>query len=86
MSQDDRAALVAFLQGRQLALPEGWNDDTLLIQSGVLDSLALFELILWIEERLGSAVDPTRFELALELGSVRRIVAFMARRRKEAVP
>ena len=81
MSGDDRTALIAFLSGRNLQLPAGWDDDTALISAGVLDSLALFEVILWLEERLGSPVDPTSFELAEELDSVRRILAFLDRRR-----
>ena len=81
MTQDDRAALIAFLGGRQLPLPAGWDEDTRLIHSGLLDSLALFELILWLEERLGEPVDPTRFELAEELDTMRRILAFLEHRR-----
>jgi len=79
----DRAALIGFLEGRNLMLPPGWNDDTRLIHSGILDSLALFELILWLEERLGQPIDPTRFELAEELDTVRDILRFLERRRGE---
>jgi hypothetical protein len=39
---DDREALLGFLMGRTLQFPEHWNDETRLIHSGILDSLALF--------------------------------------------
>ena len=83
MTQADREALIGFLEGRNLLLPPGWNEETQLIQSGILDSLGLFELILWLEERLGQPVDPTRFELAVELGTMGDILRFLERRRGE---
>jgi acyl carrier protein len=85
MSPTDREALIGFLESRALTLPQGWNDDTRLIHSGILDSLALFELILWLEERLGEPVDPTRVELAEELDTVRDILGFLERRRGEGL-
>lgn len=83
MRPHDREALIEFLGSRALMLPPDWNDDTRLIHSGILDSLALFELILWLEERLGHPVDPTRFELTEELDTVRDILRFLQRRRGE---
>lgn len=81
MRSPDREALIGFLESRDLALPREWNDDTRLIRSGILDSLALFELILWLEERLDQPVDPTRFELVEELDTVRDILRFLEQRR-----
>jgi len=76
---DERTALIAFLKSRDVLLPEGWDDDTSLVRSGILDSLALLDLILWLEQRLGRPIDPTAIELAAELDSLRDILAFLAR-------
>jgi acyl carrier protein len=81
--QDDRVALIGFLESRNLLLPPGWTEDSPLIRSGILDSVALFELILWLEERLGRPVDPTRFELVEELDTVRGMLRFLARCRED---
>jgi acyl carrier protein len=73
-----------------LATIAGWNlplepaDDTPLIGSGLLDSLALFNLVLWVEEKTGSPVDPTQFDLPREWDTVAGIVAFVERRRSRA--
>ena len=53
---------------------------TLLFADGRLDSLALFNLVLWIEERTGQPVDPTAVDVAQEWASVRDILAFVAAR------
>jgi acyl carrier protein len=83
---DDREALLGFLKDKSLLFPEHWNDETRLIHSGILDSIALLELIVWLEERLGQPIDPTRFELAEELDSVSSILRFVERRRAEGSP
>jgi acyl carrier protein len=77
--QDERTALIVFLKSRDVLLPEGWDDDTSLVRSGVLDSLALLELIIWLEQRLGRPIDPTTFELGDELDTIRDILEFLAR-------
>jgi acyl carrier protein len=76
---DERTALIAFLKSRDVLLPEGFDDDTSLVRSGILDSLALLDLILWLEQRLGRPIDPSAFELAEALDSIRDILAFLAR-------
>ena len=76
---DERTALIAFLKSRDVLLPEGWDDDTSLVRSGILDSLALLDLILWLEQRLGRPIDPSALELAEALDSIRDILAFLAR-------
>ena len=79
VESDVRAGLIDFLKRRDVLLPESWDDDTSLIRSGVLDSLALLELILWLEQRLGRPIDPGSFELAAELDTVRDILGFLER-------
>lgn len=76
---DERTSLIAFLKSRDVLLPEGWDDDTSLIRSGILDSLALLDLILWLEQRLGRQIDPTTFELVDALDTVRDILGFLVR-------
>jgi acyl carrier protein len=61
----------------------GDADDALdLFECGGLDSLALFNLVLWIEERTGEPVDPTQFDLTREWASVRDILAFVGARER----
>jgi acyl carrier protein len=76
----ERAALLEFLASRVVPLPDE-GDDASLIRSGLIDSVALLDLILWIEARLGHAIDPTRVELFDELDSVSRILRFLQRER-----
>jgi acyl carrier protein len=64
-----------------LRMPNQWDGNTSLIRSGILDSLALYQLILWIEEQTGKPVDPTQFDLASELDSITDILRFVERNR-----
>ena len=72
-----RDELIALVQSWDLAIPPGWNGETSLVRSGVLDSLALYRLILWIEEQVGKPVDPTTIDLASELDTINDVVAFV---------
>jgi acyl carrier protein len=54
-----------------------------LITSGLLDSVALYSLSLWIEEKVGRPLDPATFDLAAEWDSPQRVVAFIERIRGE---
>jgi len=75
-----RDELRRFLAEQGLDLSDDPDDSKPLFGTGRLDSLALFNLVLWIEERTGSAIDPTAFELTREWATVRDIVAFLAAR------
>ena len=59
------------------------NADTPLIASGLFDSLALFNLMVWIEERVGAPIDPTAFDLSKEWDTVNDIVRFVERQRSQ---
>lgn len=72
-----RAELLAFLEGCGISLPEDFDDDTPLLSSATLDSLALFNLVLWIEEKTGRSIDPTRMDIVHSWDSVRRILCYM---------
>jgi acyl carrier protein len=74
-----RDELVRFLLEQGVDLPKD-SDALPLFEHGLLDSLALFNLVLWIEERTGAAIDPTELDVAQEWGSVRDIVAFVSPR------
>jgi acyl carrier protein len=56
-------------------------DDTSLIRSGLLDSLALFRLMLWVEEQTGEPLDPTRLDIREELDSVEGVLRYVAGQR-----
>src|SRR5690606_5242152 len=60
-----------------LGLDRPVTDDTGLVASGRLDSLALFRLALWAEERTGQPLDPTAFEPAIEWATVGSFLTFV---------
>lgn len=53
------------------------DDDESLISSGRVDSMALFQLSCWIEDRIGRPIDPSTIDLANEWDSVRAIARFV---------
>ncbi len=80
MSPSDlEVRLLAFL--RSLDLPQLREPDsaTPLIQSGLLDSLGLMRLAIWIEEEVGHPLNPGTFDLATEWNTVSEIVTFIKR-------
>ena len=76
-----RDDVIAFVESLNLTMPKNWDGDTSLVRSGIIDSLALYQLILWIEERIGKPVDPTKFDLASELDTVTSITDFVEKNR-----
>ena len=76
-----RAELRSFLAEQGVDLSGDADDSQALFEAGKLDSLGLFNLVLWIEARTGRPVDPTRLELTREWASVRDILAFVDRSR-----
>lgn len=76
-----RDDVIAFVESLNLTMPKNWDEDTSLVRSGIIDSLALYQLILWIEERIGKPVDPTKFDLASELDTVTSITDFVEKNR-----
>ena len=59
------------------SVPLSLDDDTSLIASGLLDSLALFNLILWIEQKTGRSIEPTSVNLVAEWDSITRILQYI---------
>ncbi len=64
-------------------LPVPVTDDTPLVRSGLLDSLALFRLVLWVEEQTGKPLDPTQVDIGDEFDSVASILRYVAGRRQD---
>lgn len=59
-----RERLFDFINGDEFDLGGAVQGDTSLIRSGVLDSLALFKLALWIEGEVRSPIDLTAIDIA----------------------
>jgi len=59
------------------ALAEGVTRDTPLLTSGRLDSTAVFQLLLWIEERVGHPIDVTAIDMPAQWDTVNAIMAFI---------
>lgn len=53
------------------------RDDTSLVRSGLLDSSALFNLALWIENHTNSPIDPAHFDLPSEWDTIACILGFI---------
>jgi acyl carrier protein len=74
-----RDRLLAYLAG---GLPgQELNDGTPLLTSGLLDSVAFIDLMTWVEQEVGTAIDLDAIENPLaEWNTVRDIVNFVAAR------
>ncbi len=62
-------------------LPSDLGDDTLLISEGLLDSLGLFNLALWIETQTGTPIDLTSIDPSREWNTVPDILTFVEKHR-----
>ncbi|WP_341891218.1 acyl carrier protein [Variovorax sp. YR752] len=60
------------------------DDHASLLASGLLDSLALFNLSMWLEQQIGAPIDPTSFDVAREWDSVAAILRFIETQRAVA--
>jgi acyl carrier protein len=58
------------------------GDDTSLIRSGLLDSLGLFRLAMWIEKETGSKLDLESLDPATEWDTIPGILTFVAEHRE----
>jgi acyl carrier protein len=71
--------LIAALSAWSPALADGLARDTPLLTSGRLDSVALFQLLLWIEGQIGRPIDVTAIDMPSQWDTVDMIVAFVQR-------
>jgi GNAT superfamily N-acetyltransferase/acyl carrier protein len=72
------------LRDHGVDLDESFDDDESLIDSGLLDSLALFQLVLWVEGKVGRPIDPSTVDLAREWDSIRLILRYVDRLAEES--
>jgi acyl carrier protein len=77
-----REQLVQLIQSWNLEIGGHLRDDTALITSGVFDSQALFNLMLWIEEQIGRPIDPASLDLVGEWNTIGDVVGFIERMRR----
>jgi acyl carrier protein len=77
----EAARVVAFINGPECTIEATVDPDSSLIRSGLLDSLALFQLSLWIEGEVGAPIDPDEIDLAEEWDTPNDIARFIATRR-----
>lgn len=62
-------------------VPPDFNDETQLVSSGLLESLHLLELALFLEEEIGSPLDLTTLNIDKEWDSISAISKFVERSR-----
>lgn len=79
-----RDELLLFITASGIVLPDDVGTDTSLIRSGLLDSSALFELALWVEDRVAVGLDLTSFDLAEEWDTLAKLERFIERHRRSA--
>jgi acyl carrier protein/GNAT superfamily N-acetyltransferase len=72
-----REELQALITNWGLDLPSDFDERTSLLASGLFDSLALFNLTLWIEKKTGADIDPTSVDIPKEWDSITSIVQYI---------
>lgn len=73
--------LIAFLEGLDVELKVELTEETSLITSGLFDSMALFQLAIWIEQELGVPLDLTELNLVEEWNTIADILNFIEKHR-----
>jgi acyl carrier protein len=83
MADDDsvRARLLTVIQAAVPGFPNELTDGEPLLQSGLLDSLGLFNVAIFVEAELGQPVDLGSFDLATDWNTLGGILAFVRARR-----
>jgi acyl carrier protein len=76
-----RTKLLEFLQTLDLDFADDLSDETPLVGSGLLDSLALIRLAAWIEGEIGRPLDPDAFDLQEEWKTVGKVLDHIRRHR-----
>jgi acyl carrier protein len=78
---DLRDEVFALIRSSQPEWAGELNGETSLIKSGQLDSLGLFNLATYVEEKVGHGFDVTRFNLSEEWDTVDDVLRFIDRQR-----
>jgi acyl carrier protein len=82
MSNSPHDELIAAFATWSPALARDVARDTPLLTTGRLDSMAVFQLLLWIEERTGHSIDVTTIDMPAQWNTVNDIVSFVERERR----
>lgn len=82
----DTAELLSFLRRLEPPLSAEVGSETALLSSGLLDSLAVFRLLEWIEGAVGAPVDPTSVDVLAEWDTPAAVEAFVRRARNGGPP
>jgi acyl carrier protein len=75
--------LAGFLAERLPPSVSELRPETALFETGLLDSLALLDLVQWVEAALGAPLDPSTVELRRDWATIADIAAFIERHRPE---
>lgn len=76
-----RNELLGLLPDWGAKLDTGGADEASLIASGRIDSVGLFELLLWIEDKTGATIDPGAVDWRREWDTIPGILNYIERRR-----
>lgn len=77
-----RDALVEYLTEHAGADMDGVTDDAPLFSSGMVDSFAMVDLLMFLEKHTGTKLGPEDIDLD-NLDTLERILAFVAARKKD---
>jgi acyl carrier protein len=77
-----REQLMNLLKDGDVDLKFDLEDDTPLISEGLVDSLLLFNLALWIEKQTNTPIDVGSIDLPDEWNTIADILAFIGKHRK----
>ena len=76
-SHTQREKLIEVIRASGGGWDEDMTDDMSLIRSGRLDSLGLFNLVMFIEQEAGHKIDFTAVDLATECDTIKAILGFI---------
>jgi acyl carrier protein len=62
---------------------DGLTDDISLLRSGILDSLALLELVAWIEREIGVPLELTEIDFLAEWDTITGILNYISKHQKQ---
>jgi acyl carrier protein len=75
--------VIAVINGPICKLGTAIGPDSALMSSGLLDSLALFHLTLWIEEEIGRPLDLFSLDLVRQWDTPALIAAYVEQERRQ---
>lgn len=76
-----RDQLIELIDGSGMEPSQALKDDTSLITSGLIDSMGLFNLVVWIEGKIDSKIDFTEIDVSKELDTIADILIFVEKHR-----